>query len=72
MLIHIYGVFYNLHTVRFPKSFGVNFSFWVQGHFKVISSVHNSGGGGGDFIPSLPGCVCPKLMDMGPFRAPSE
>ena len=29
-------------------------------------------GGGGDFIPSLPGCVCPKVMDMGPFLASSE
>ena len=25
-----------------------------------------------DFIPSLPGCVCPKVMDMGPFLASSE
>ena len=27
------------------------------------------GGGGGDSIPSLPGCVCPKVMDMDPFLA---
>ena len=32
------------------------------------------GGGGGDFIQRYPGCVCvcPKVMDMGPFSAPSE
>ena len=30
------------------------------------------GGGGGDFIPSLPICVCPKVMDMSPFLASSE
>ena len=29
------------------------------------------GGGGGDYIPSLLGCVCSKVMDMGPFWAPS-
>ena len=29
-------------------------------------------GGGGDCIPSLPRCVCPKVMDMGPFWAPDE
>ena len=24
-------------------------------------------GGGGDFNSSMPGCVCPKVKDMGPF-----
>ena len=29
-------------------------------------------GGGGDFIPSLPGCVCPRVNDIGPLLASSE
>ena len=37
MLIYICDGFHNLHTLRYQKSFGVNFSFKVQGHFKVIS-----------------------------------
>ena len=41
--------------------------------FKGIG-VGGWGGGarGGNSIPSLPGCVCPKVMDMGPFWASSE
>ena len=31
-----------------------------------------AGGGGGDLIPSLLGCVCPKVMDMGHVLASSE
>ena len=30
------------------------------------------GGGGGDLVPTMPGCVCPKVKDMGPFLAPRE
>ena len=30
------------------------------------------GGGGGDLVLSLPGCVCPKVKDMGPFWASRE
>ena len=30
------------------------------------------GGGGGDFVLSLPRCVCPKVKDMGPFLASRE
>ena len=26
-----------------------------------------SGGGGGYLVPTMPGCVCPKVKDMGPF-----
>ena len=26
----------------------------------------------GDFNSSMPGCVCPKVKDMGPFLASSE
>ena len=33
---------------------------------------HPGRGGGGDFIPSLLGCVYSKVMDMGPFLASSE
>ena len=29
-------------------------------------------GGGGDLVSTLPGCVCPKVKDMGPFSASSE
>ena len=30
------------------------------------------GGGGGDLVPTMPGCVCPKVKDMGPFSASRE
>ena len=30
------------------------------------------GGGGGDLVSTLPGCVCGKVKDMGPFSASSE
>ena len=32
------------------------------------------GGGewGGDLFPTMPGCVCPKVKDMGPFSASRE
>ena len=30
------------------------------------------GGGGGGLVPTMPGCVCPKVKDMGPFSAASE
>ena len=35
MLIYIYDGFCYLYDVRFQKSVGKNFSFQVQGHFKV-------------------------------------
>ena len=28
---------------------------------------HSPRGGGGDLAPTMPGCVCPKVKDMGPF-----
>ena len=28
--------------------------------------------GGGDLVPTMPGCVCPKVKDMGPFSASRE
>ena len=27
---------------------------------------------GGDLVPTMPGCVCPKVKDMGPFSTSSE
>ena len=27
---------------------------------------------GGDFVSTMPVCVCPKVKDMGPFSASSE
>ena len=30
------------------------------------------GGGGGDLVPTMPECVCPKVNDMGPFSASGE
>ena len=30
------------------------------------------GGGEGDWVPTMPGCVCPKVKDMGPFLASRE
>ena len=30
------------------------------------------GGGGGDLVPNLPGCVCRKVKDIGPFLDSSE
>ena len=39
----------------------------------IMSNVGNSrGGGGGDLVSTLPGCVCRKVKDMGPFSASSE
>ena len=29
-------------------------------------------GGGGDMVPTMPRCVCPKVKDMGPFLASRE
>ena len=29
-------------------------------------------GGGGDFVSTIPVCVCPKVKDMGPVSASSE
>ena len=29
-------------------------------------------GGGGDLVPTMPRCLCPKVMDMGPFSASGE
>ena len=29
-------------------------------------------GGGGDLVPTMPGCVCPKEKDMGPFLPSRE
>ena len=29
-------------------------------------------GGGDDLVLSLPGCVCPKVNDVGPFLASRE
>ena len=31
-----------------------------------------AGPGGGDLVLTLPGCVCPKVKDMGPFLASRE
>ena len=28
--------------------------------------------GGGDMVITKPGCVCPKVKDMGPFSASRE
>ena len=30
------------------------------------------GGGGGDLVSTMPGCVCREVKDMGPFLASSE
>ena len=30
------------------------------------------GGGGRDLVSTVPGCVCPKEKDIGPFSASSE
>ena len=27
---------------------------------------------GGDLVPTMPGCVCPKVKDIGPFLASRE
>ena len=29
-------------------------------------------GGGGDLVPTIPGCVCPNVKDMSPFSASSS
>ena len=29
-------------------------------------------GGRGDLVPTMPGCLCPKVNDMGPFVASRE
>ena len=30
------------------------------------------GGGGGDLVSTMPGCVCRKVKDMGPFEASNK
>ena len=30
------------------------------------------GVGGGDLVPTMPGCMCPKVKDIGPFSALRE
>ena len=30
------------------------------------------GAGGGELVATMPGCVCPKVKDMGPFWASRE
>ena len=32
-------------------------------------AVSARGGGGGDLVSSMPGCVCRKVKEMGPFSA---
>ena len=34
--------------------------------------VHGLPGGGGDLVPTMSGCVCPKVKDMGSFSASRE
>ena len=53
---------------------GVQMGESVGGPWFLGGGGGRGGGGspGGDSIPSLPGCVCPKVMDMGPFWASSE
>ena len=44
-------------------------------HFEYSCLFQENGarrGGGGDLNSSMPGCVCPKVKDMGPFLASSE
>ena len=40
--------------------------------FPDLITVSMNPGGGGDFNSSMPGCVCPKVKDVGPFFASSE
>ena len=38
----------------------------------VVTGFEEGGGApgsGGDLVPTIPGCVCPKVKDMGPFSA---
>ena len=47
-----------------------------QGHRQGRWGVEGGGGvrslGGGDLVPTMPGCVCPKVKDMGLFLASRE
>ena len=38
----------------------------------VRLKAHTHKARGGDLVLSLPGCVCPKVKDMGPFWASRE
>ena len=44
------------------------------GRLKHLGGVQGmwAGGGGGDLVPTMPGCVCPMVKDMGPFFASRE
>ena len=48
-------------TNRNEASFG---NFWLD----IVSKYSR----GGDLVSTLPGCVCRKMKDMGPFSASSE
>ena len=41
-------------------------------HVSQASIPRGGGGWGGDLVSTLPGCVCRKGKDMGPFSASSE
>ena len=41
--------------------------------FDIEGGVYTRGGGeGGDLVPTMPGCVCPKVKNMGSFSALRE
>ena len=37
-----------------------------------ISRGGGRAGGGGSLVPTMPGCVCPKVKDMGRYSASRE
>ena len=39
---------------------------------QLFEEVWWGGGGGCDLVPTMPGCVCSKVKDMGPFLASRE
>ena len=48
------------------SSYAQSFVMKAMAYLMLISPV------GGDLVPTMPGCVCPKVKDMGPFSPSSE
>ena len=51
------------------KRYKVDLAIHVNVYDTLVSGLWARGG---DLVLSLPGCVCPKVKDMGPFWASRE
>ena len=67
-----------IHDYENKLAFNHVVSMWwppkTQYHIDITPLNHpeSLGGGGGNLISIMPGCVCPKVKEMGSFSASSE